>query len=128
MLRLLRGEPLDALNRELRVEVYRLEQRREKAILGIDEALRDQTGVPLQTDLDAAKRHSGELSMEKELLRRERDLRRPFARQEVVEMSREASPMAGKADGVQRVCPTSSISFAAGRREGPPMDRFRHDT
>jgi len=29
-------------------------------------------------ELDAAKRHIGELSMENELLRRERDLRRPL--------------------------------------------------
>ena len=78
VLRLLRGEPLDALSREVGVEIYRLEQWREKAILGIDEALRDRTGDPVQTELDAAKRHIGELSMENELLRRERDLRRPL--------------------------------------------------
>lgn len=78
VLRLLRGEPLDALSRELGVEIYRLEQWREKAVLGIDEALRDRTGDPLQSELDAAKRHIGELSMENELLRRERDLRRPL--------------------------------------------------
>ena len=78
VLRLLRGEPLDALSRELGVEIYRLEQWREKAVLGIDEALRDRMGDPLQTELDAAKRHIGELSMENELLRRERDLRRPL--------------------------------------------------
>jgi hypothetical protein len=78
VLRLLRGEPLDALSRELGVEMYRLEQWREKAVSGIEEALRDRTGDPLQTELDAAKRHIGELSMENELLRRERDLRRPL--------------------------------------------------
>lgn len=78
VLRLLRGEPLDALSREVGVEIYRLEQWREKAILGIDEALRDRTGDPVQTELDAAKRHIGALSMENELLRRERDLRRPL--------------------------------------------------
>lgn len=78
-LRLLRGEPVDALSRELGVEIYRLEQWREKALLGIDEALKDRMGDPLQTELDAAKRHIGELSMENELLRRERDLRRPLA-------------------------------------------------
>ena len=78
VLRLLRGEPLDALSRELGVEVYRLEQWREKAVLGIDEALKDRTGDPLEAELDAAKRHIGELSMENELLRRERDLRRPL--------------------------------------------------
>ena len=78
VLRLLRGEPLDALSRELGVEIYRLEQWREKAVSGIDEALKDRTGDPLLVELDAAKRHIGELSMENELLRRERDLRRPL--------------------------------------------------
>ena len=78
VLRLLRGRPADALSRELGVEIYRLEQWREKALLGIDEALRDRTGDPLLIELDAAKRHIGELSMDNELLRRERDLRRPL--------------------------------------------------
>jgi len=78
-LRLLRGEPLDAVSREVGVEIYRLEQWRDKALLGIDEALKDRTGDPLQTALDEAKRHIGELSMENELLRRERDLRRPLS-------------------------------------------------
>jgi hypothetical protein len=78
VLRLMRGEPVDTLSRELGVEIYRLEQWREKALLGIDEALRDRTGDPLEVELDAAKRHIGELSMENELLRRERDLRRPL--------------------------------------------------
>ena len=78
VLRLLRGEPLDGLSRDLGVELYRLEQWREKALQGIDEALKDRTGDPLQTELDTAKRHIGELSMENELLRRERDLRHPL--------------------------------------------------
>jgi hypothetical protein len=78
VLRLLRGEPLDAVSREVGVEVYRLEQWREKALSGIDEALRDRTGDPLQTELDKAMRHIGELSMENELMRRERELRRPL--------------------------------------------------
>ena len=78
VLRLLRGEPADTLSRELGVEIYRLEQWREKALLGIDEAMKDRTGDPLEVELDAAKRHIGELSMENELLRRERDLRRPL--------------------------------------------------
>ena len=60
------------------MEVYRLEQWREKALLGIDEALKDRTGDPLQAELDSAMRHIGELSMENEVMRRERDLRRPF--------------------------------------------------
>ena len=80
VLRLLRGEPLDALSREVGVEVYRLEHWRDKALLGMDEGLKKRTGDPLQTELDAAMRHIGELSMENELMRRERDMGRPFAR------------------------------------------------
>ena len=41
VLRLLRGEPAEALSRELGVEIYRLEQWRERALLGIDEAMKD---------------------------------------------------------------------------------------
>lgn len=80
VLRLLHGEPLDAVSRDVGVEVYRLEQWREKALHGIDEALKDRTGDPLQTELDEAMRHIRELSMENELMRRERDERRPFPR------------------------------------------------
>lgn len=80
VLRLLRGEPLDAVSREVGVEVYRLEPWRNQALLGIDQALKDRTGDPLQSELDQAMRHIGELSMECELLRKERDLRRPFGR------------------------------------------------
>ena len=78
VLRLLRGEPLDSLSREVGVDIYLLEQWRDKALLGIDESLKERTGGLLEAELDAAKRHIGELSMENELLRRERDLRRPL--------------------------------------------------
>jgi hypothetical protein len=67
-LRLLRGEPLDALSRELGVEVYRLERWKEKALAGLDAGLKEREGDPLQNQLDAALRRIGELSMENELL------------------------------------------------------------
>ena len=67
-LRLLRGEPLDALSRELGVEVYRLELWKEKALAGLDAGLKEREGDPLQNQLDAAMRRIGELSMENELL------------------------------------------------------------
>lgn len=69
VLRLLRGESLDALSRELGVEIYRLEQWRDQALAGIDVGLKDRQDDPLFRELDAAKRHIGELSMEVELLR-----------------------------------------------------------
>ncbi len=64
VLRLLRGESLDGLSRELGVEIYRLEEWRERALAGMDLSLKDRQGEPLVGELDAAKRHIGELSME----------------------------------------------------------------
>jgi len=52
------------VSREVGVEVYRLEQWREKALLGMDLARKNRTGEPFQEELDAAKRYIGELSME----------------------------------------------------------------
>ena len=78
VLRLLAGEPLDVVSREVGVEVYRLEEWRDKALAGMAEGLRDRTGDPLETELDAAKRHIGELSVENELMRKERDQRPPL--------------------------------------------------
>jgi hypothetical protein len=69
VLRLLRGEPLDALSRELGVEIYRLEAWRERALAGMDLSLKNRPGDPLAEELNAAKRHIGELSMANELLR-----------------------------------------------------------
>ena len=69
VLRLLRGESLDAVSREVGVEVYRLEAWKARALAGIELGLKAQAGEPLAAELDAAKRHIGELSMENELLR-----------------------------------------------------------
>ena len=69
VLRLLRGESVDALSREVSVEIYRLEAWRERALAGLELGLKNRQGEPLAEALDAAKRHIGELSMENELLR-----------------------------------------------------------
>ena len=69
VLRLLRGESLDAVSREVGVELYRLEAWKERALVGLERGLTDQAGAPAIAALDAAKRHIGELSMEVELLR-----------------------------------------------------------
>ena len=69
VLRLLRGESLDSLSREMGVEMYRLEQWRERALAGLETGLENRQHDPLNAELDAAKRHIGELSMEIELLR-----------------------------------------------------------
>ncbi len=60
VLRLFRGELLDPVSRELGVELYRLEQWREDALAGMEEALK--------AELDTAMQRIGELTMENELL------------------------------------------------------------
>ena len=80
VLRLLRGEPVEALSRELGVEIYRLEAWREKALAGMDAGLKARHNDPLEDKLNEATRRIGERVMENELLRRERELRRPLDR------------------------------------------------
>jgi len=70
VIRMLRGEPLHALSRELGVEIWRLEQWRDKALAGMEASLQRREGDPLQVELDQAMRKIGELSMENELLRK----------------------------------------------------------
>ncbi len=82
VLRLLRGEALDAVSREVGVEIYRLEAWRDQALTGMEGALKHRESDPLAEDLKAAKLHIGELTMELEILRKEREiiLRRPLAK------------------------------------------------
>ena len=68
VLRILRGEPLELLSRELGVELYRLEKWRDAALAGMEEALKDRHGDPLKAELDNAMKRLGELTMENELL------------------------------------------------------------
>jgi hypothetical protein len=80
VLRLMQGEAVDAVSRELGVEIYRLEEWKRKALQGMEAALKDRKGDPLDEELNAAKQHIGELSMEVELLRKQVEFRRPLAR------------------------------------------------
>ena len=79
-LRLLRGEPVELLSRELGVEMFRLEAWREKAVAGIDAALKERTGDPVQAELDTAMQRIGELTMENELLRAKMEKPVPLGR------------------------------------------------
>lgn len=80
VLRLLRGEPLDALSRELGIESHRLERWHRKALGGIEASLREREGDPVKTELDAALKRVGELTMENELLRMRVDRTGPLTR------------------------------------------------
>ena len=68
VLRLLRGESVEGLSRELGVEIYRLEKWRDKGLSGIDAGLKEREGDPVQAGLDAAMKRVGELTMQNELL------------------------------------------------------------
>jgi transposase len=70
VLRLLRGESIDAVSRQVAVETYRLEQWRERALAALDAGLKDRVeDDPIQAGLSAAYKRLGELGMENELLR-----------------------------------------------------------
>lgn len=77
-MRILRGEPMDAISRELGVEIWRLEKWRYKALAGMGTGLREREGDPLQVELDKAMRKIGELSMENELLRKRCEAKESF--------------------------------------------------
>jgi transposase len=78
VLRLLRGEPVDAVSREVSVPIFKLEQWRERALAGIDVGLKERENDPLMQQLDDAKRRIGELVMEVEILQKERRAKRPL--------------------------------------------------
>jgi hypothetical protein len=68
VMRLLRGESLDDVSREVGVEISRLEKWRDKAMRGLEEGLRERDGDPILVGLDDANRWIGELSMENNLV------------------------------------------------------------
>jgi hypothetical protein len=79
VLRLLRGEPLDAVSREVSVPIYKLERWHERALAGIDAGLKERDNDPVERELDAARRRIGELVMEVEVLQNERRAKHPLA-------------------------------------------------
>jgi transposase len=70
VLRVLRGEPLELVGRELGIETYRLEEWRTRAVAGMEVALRERgDDDPVETQLRDAQRVIGEMAMQNELLR-----------------------------------------------------------
>ena len=66
--------------RQLGVEIFRLEQWREKAIGGIDASLKQRKGDPVQAELDSAMKRIGELTMQVELLEAKTETFGPLGR------------------------------------------------
>ena len=104
VLRLLRDEPVQLLSRQLGVEIFRLEQWREKAIGGIDASLKQRKGDPVQAELDSAMKRIGELTMQVGTAGGQDGDLRPFGAAEVAAMSAATSPGTGLAYGLRRVC------------------------
>ncbi len=80
VLRLLRGESVEFLSRELGVPIFKLEQWRQKADAALDGALKEREAEAASTELAAAMQRIGELSMEVELLRAKMERPGPLAR------------------------------------------------
>jgi transposase len=80
VLRLLRGESVELLSRELGVPIFKLEQWRQKADAALDGALKEREAETASTELAAAMQRVGELSMEVELLRTRIERPGPLAR------------------------------------------------
>ncbi|WP_250482536.1 hypothetical protein [Caballeronia sp. GACF5] len=64
---------VDAVSREVGVTIAELEQWRALALTGLEAGPKKRTSDPLQPQLDDAVRRVGELSMENEMLRKERE-------------------------------------------------------
>lgn len=79
VLRLLRGEPVDAISREVSVPIYKLDGWRDRALAGIDAGLKERENDPVERQFDEAKRRIGELVMEVEILQKERRAKHPLA-------------------------------------------------
>lgn len=69
VLRLLRGEEIDGVSRELGVNISQLEAWKATALQGMESLFKDSSEEPLATELETAKKQIGELHMENELLR-----------------------------------------------------------
>ena len=81
VLRLLRGESIEGLSRELGVESYRLQEWFDGALAGLDCGLRERGGDPLEDPLKKAHAEVGELAMMTALYQGgiRRNENRPFA-------------------------------------------------
>lgn len=80
VLRLMRGEAVELLSRELGLPVFKLEQWRQRAEVALEGALKEREGDPADGQLAAAMQRIGELSMEVELLRARMERPGPLGR------------------------------------------------
>ncbi|MCK7501149.1 MAG: hypothetical protein MZW92_71760 [Comamonadaceae bacterium] len=129
VLRLLRGEALDAVSREVSVPIYKLERWRERALAGIDAGLKERDNDPVERAArrgQAAHRRTGHGSRDPA---EGKAGEAPFGRAEVLAMSRETSEGTGKSYGLERVCqvlefPRSTIYAQQARESAKVVPLF----
>lgn len=79
VLRLLQGEPLDALSREIGVPIFKLEEWKQTALSAMEESLKSrETHRSEAAELAKAKKLIGELTMDLEVLEERVARSRPF--------------------------------------------------
>ena len=78
VMRLLRGEKIDNVSREIGMPMSTIEEWRVAVIDRMDVLLKSYKDHPLQEELDRAKKKIGELSMENELLWKRARKNNPF--------------------------------------------------
>ncbi len=76
VIRMMRGESVDEVSRDLGVETYRLKKWKDQTLASIEVGLKDRQGDPVVEELDKAKKQIGQLAMDNELLRER--IRRKF--------------------------------------------------
>ena len=78
--RLMRGESVEPLSRELGLPIFKLEQWRQRSEAALDGALKEREADPADGQLSAAMQRIGEPTMENELLRAKMERPGPLAR------------------------------------------------
>ena len=116
VLRMMQGEPVEGLSRQLGLPVYQLEAWRQRALAAIDVGLRERDDDPKEHELAEAHRR---VEHGERVVAGAAGETRPFGAAEVALMAAATSPSTGQAYGVKRVCTTWGVarsSFYDARR------------
>jgi transposase len=112
VMRLLRGEPLDQVSREVSVEIARLERWKERALAAMDEGLRERGDSPVERELEEAKARIGDALHGERAAQEARGEGQAFSQAEVAQVSGETSASTGKLYGIERVCRVGGLARA----------------
>ena len=70
VMRLIRGEPIDEVSREIAIPISTLEEWRDRGVQFMTDGLKARVNDPLEAELNRAKKQIGELTMHIELLQK----------------------------------------------------------